>query len=77
LKHWEIKIDFEEENILINRKKLLIEIRRKEKQWAKLIYSIMLQSKQWIQVKIKVPKGELNKLEEKLAGELVLKIRNM
>jgi hypothetical protein len=60
LKDWEIKIDFEEENISINREKLLIEIQRKGKQWTKLIYSTMLQSEQWIQVKIEVLKGELN-----------------
>jgi hypothetical protein len=30
LKDWNIKIDFEEENILINREKLPIEIQKKE-----------------------------------------------
>jgi hypothetical protein len=42
LKDWKIKIDFEKENILINREELPIEIRKKGKQWAKLIYSTIL-----------------------------------
>jgi hypothetical protein len=48
LKNWKIKIE------------LPIEIRKKGKQWAKLIYSTILQPEQWIQVKIEVPKGKLD-----------------
>jgi hypothetical protein len=60
LKDWENKINFEEKHILINGEELLMEIQRKGKQWAKVIYSTMLQPEQWVQVKIEVLKGKLN-----------------
>ena len=62
MKDWEMKINFKKEIIQIGLEEIMVTFQREIFQWVQLTETVVVWPNKWIPARMKMPKGEINKI---------------